>query len=172
MSIRGFAREASFILYLTENNIALYKPVGLKQRGDKSDIALFSIKDNKHFFFQVKGASIAKCIFNGEKSIVTVETRLTRGRFNDHPTQSRLYLLTDFDYLIVSLDTCFSQKYLLEIGESLEFTWQFYVIPTADLAVYSKFPNRIAPFQYLNYNKIQKYRITDEWLNNWQKNMS
>ena len=55
-------------------------------------------------FFRLKVFLQTIVFFNGKDSIIATETQLTRGRVSNHPTQSRLYLKTDFDYLILCVD--------------------------------------------------------------------
>ena len=45
-----------------------------------------------------------------KNSIIDIETQLSRGRVNDHPTQSRLYHFTDFEYLILALDPSYARR--------------------------------------------------------------
>ena len=154
MSIRGFGREVAIKEMLSRYNIQFsdkpnnYRPI----RGDKSDLVL--IHNNQYTFVQIKGISTSNCRFNGVHSIIATETQLTRGRRNDHPTQSRLYLNTDFSHLILAVDPPIN--YL--ISQSPE--WAFFCIPTTDLRKYSKFPNRINPIQKFEWGKLQEYKLT------------
>lgn len=169
MAIRGFAREVAFKSYLNYKTI-IYKnpPECGRERADKSDIALIR-KTSGHFkYLQVKGASLRICRFEGLNSRVGIETQLTRGRVNDHPTQSRLYLKNDFDYLIVCLDPCIARQYLNEIGREPKLEWQFFSIPTSDLVAHPRFHRRIKSHQYLSYLDLIKYRISNDWLGYWQ----
>jgi hypothetical protein len=92
-----------------------------------------------------------------------------RGRVNDHPTQSRLYLKTDFDYLIVGIDPSLVQKYHLEVNLSSELTWEFYAIPTDKLIGHPRMPHRLNSLQKLRYLDFQNYLIGKDWLDSWRK---
>lgn len=147
MSIRGFAREVVIKRYLKSNNISFTDKPSLykKERGEKADLAI--IGKSKNYFIQVKGISTNNCIFSGTDSIIATETQLTRGRVNDHPTQSRLYLVTDFDYLILAIDPPIS--YMIYNDPS----WNIFLIPSNKLRTHPRFPNR--------YNPIQKFSAKD-----------
>ncbi len=168
MSIRGFAREKYFKDLLKDKNIKQLKPTECKRtRGDKSDLVLINKSNNQYVYFQIKGVSINYCVFNGNNSVVGTETQLTRGRVNDHPTQSRLYLTTDYDYLIIGIDPCISQKYALEVKKTPNFKWEYYSIPTTILEVHKTYSNRIKSAQIFNYLDLQNYRINEDWFYNW-----
>lgn len=168
MNFRGFAREIAFRDYLTSLNVKLY-PVSItkNKRFDKSDLALRYQKDKKYYLFQIKGPSINLCKLKGQDSIITIETQLTRGRVNDHPTQSRLYFQNDFDYLILSLDPCVS--HLCMGNKAAELSWQFYAIPTKDLKTHREFQKRLKSMQTFTYMELQKYRVNSDWINMWEK---
>lgn len=170
MNIRGFAREFWFINLLLTQKIIYFDPKKVRlHRGDKADLALRLAEDKRYVFFQMKGVSINCCSFNGINSIVGVETQLTRGRVNDHPTQSRLYLDTDFDYLIVGLDPPLVQRYNLELEKQVPLHWEFYVLPVARLARHSKFLNRLKSVQSFRYQELQQYRVSSEWFAQWER---
>ena len=154
MSIRGFAREIAIEEMLSRYHIQFSRtPNNYRaNRGDKADLVL--IKNNKYTFVQVKGISTNNCSFNGTRSVIATETQLTRGRCNDHPTQSRLYLNTDFSHLILAVDPPIN--YL--ISKTAE--WAFFYIPTSDLRKYPTLPHRINPIQKFDWNKLQEYRLT------------
>jgi hypothetical protein len=154
MSIRGFARESAIEEMLRRFHIQFSRTPNSYRanRGEKADLVL--IKDNKYTFVQVKGISTNKCIFDGQHSVIATETQLTRGRCNDHPTQSRLYLNTDFSYLILAVDP--PVNYLI----SQKAEWAFFYIPTTDLRKYPTLPHRINPIQKFDWNKLQKYKLT------------
>ena len=161
MAIRGWAREIAINNLFAQNKINFYHPTTIKKnRGDKSDFAL-ERKCGGFDFFQVKGVSTNNCTFNGEKSIIATETQLTRGRVNDHPTQSRLYLSTDFDYLVLCLDPPIARLFSNEIGIENGLKWQFYFIPTIELQNHHVFINRLKSLQTFNVIDIEKYRIND-----------
>lgn len=170
MAIRGFAREIFLNAYLTQNKIQIFDPIEHRaERGEKSDLTLFHNADNTYRFFQVKGVSTNNCRFNGLSSIVGVETQLTRGRVNDHPTQSRLYLYSDFDYLIIGIDPVIAQRYHLESEITPSLEWELYAIPTNQLVPHHKMNWRLKSLQKLKYSDLQQYRITDQWLKQWKK---
>ena len=143
MSIRGFAREVVVKRYL--NSIGVHysdKPsLYRKDRGEKADLAI--IKKNGTLFIQVKGISTSNCVFNKLDSIIATETQLTRGRINDHPTQSRLYKVTDFDYLLLAIDPPISYTIFKEP------TWKIFLVPSTKLKKHARYTNR--------YNTLQKY---------------
>jgi len=168
MSIRGFAREIQFHYIMTSSNKKLYNPsIYRKERGDKSDFMLKRKSDDRNFFFQMKGISTNNCVFKGNESFVACETQLTRGRVNDHPTQSRLYLKSDFDYLIIGLDPAVSKKYYNEIGIKNKLQWAFFAIPTKDLEVHNKMPHRLKSLQMIKFTEILSYLIDDSWIDLW-----
>ncbi|KAA6325690.1 hypothetical protein EZS27_025129 [termite gut metagenome] len=155
MSIRGFAREVALKSFLDNQNINYSnKPTELrKKRGDKSDLAIKKY-NGEYIFIQVKGISTNNCIFNKENSIIATETQLTRGRVNDHPTQSRLYLETDFDYLLLCLDPPIS--YMVGIGEK----WIFCIISSSKLKKHSKITNRFNSLQKFTLQELLKHEMT------------
>ena len=110
MNIKGFARELAVRHFLEMAGITIYDPsVAGKPRPEKSDLALLS-KQNNFVRFQVKGITLRGSKLDGENSIIDIETQLSRGRVNDHPTQSRLYHFTDFEYLILALDPSYARR--------------------------------------------------------------
>lgn len=121
------------------------------ERGDKSDLAVLNDHSRYHFI-QVKGCSVNNCRFDGDMKIAT-ETQLTRGRVNDHPTQSRLYLASDFDYLALCIDPPISNR----IGLGAE--WAFCLIPSSELRRHAKFGNRYASMQTFSKNDILRFRV-------------
>jgi hypothetical protein len=153
MSIRGFAREVAITRMLKTAGVSVLNPVSVRpERGDKADFAVRV--SSSYVFFQVKGVSTSNCRFDGQESIVGTETQLTRGRVNDHPTQSRLYLNTDFDYLILALDPPLVKRFESELGnDDEELRWAIYCIPTANLRNHPDMPHRI--------NAIQRFRYQD-----------
>ena len=168
MAIRGFAREAMFQSFLADNDVATWNPSNVRRdRPDKADHALQIINSDEYRFFQMKGLSVGNCRFVKDQPIVGVETQLTRGRVNDHPTQSRLYLATDFDYLIIGIDPPLNLLYEVCIGEEPLLTWRFYAIPSGILQRHPVFTNRYKSVQTFNYNVIQQYKINNLWCANW-----
>lgn len=171
MSIRGFARETAFREMLDKNHIINIKPDNTYRRdgrANKSDRMLIT-QNGEAGFLQIKGLSVLHCSFLGKKSTVAVETQLTRGRVNDHPTQSRLYLRSDFEYLIISIDPSLVQKYRAEINLSSKLVWEFYAIPTNILMGHHNMPHRIKSMQYFNYIDMQEFLVDSNWLNMWRK---
>lgn len=168
MSIRGFAREIAVKNLFKKNGIDIRNPVRLRTvRGDKADIAVNISGQN--VFFQIKGVSTNNCKFRGKESIVATETQLTRGRVNNHPTQSRLYLKTDFDYLILALDPPLVQLYEYEYGNSVPLHWKLFFIPTDELREHSKITNRLNSLQKFKYGTLLKYEINDKTIHNLLK---
>jgi hypothetical protein len=161
MNIRGFAREAAIRSIFFEKNITVYAPIDLNRvRADKSDFAL-KTSDDQYDFFQVKGVSANYCKFQGEKSTLSIETQLTRGRINDHPTQSRLYLKTDFDFLILCLDPALTRLFDAEINRNDGIYWRFFCIPTFNLAVHPNFQHRIKAIQTFKLSELEKYECNE-----------
>lgn len=164
MAIRGWAREVAIRKFLVQSKVNWVHSVSVKKiRGDKSDFALKK-KTGGYDFFQVKGVSTNNCSFNGKKSVLATETQLTRGRVNDHPTQSRLYLITDFDYLILCVDPPLVKMFDKEIGIDKGLYWKYYCIPTSELQVHHIFKNRLKSLQNFNILDIEKYQIKKEGL--------
>lgn len=168
MNMRGFAREVAVISFLKNHNIKLYNPsVSRKARSDKADLALKKSKSHRYSLIQIKGVTLNQCRFSGRNSTVAIETQLTRGRANDHPTQSRLYLCNDFDYLVFVLDPGVSSKFMREINIKGKMEWQFYAIPVKALSKHHKFSRRLKSMQIFRYLDIQEYRINKKWLKLW-----
>jgi hypothetical protein len=160
MALRGWAREVAISNLLKEYKIKTIKPTIVRNsRGDKSDFALRK-KTKEYDFFQVKGVSTNNCLFNGKKSIIATETQLTRGRVNDHPTQSRLYLTTDFDFLILCVDPALVKMYDKELEIDKGLYWKYYCIPVKELEVHHVFKNRLKSLQSFNILEIEKYKVS------------
>ena len=170
MAIRGFAREIAFGDYLKVKGILLFDPSkSSRTRSDKSDVAVVHFASNKYCLLQIKGLSTNNCRFTGKDSTVAIETQLTRGRVSDHPTQSRLYLVSDFDFLIIGIDPCLTFKYLSEIDASPELLWKFYAVPTKELERHHKIHRRLKSLQVFKYIDLGKFAIGKDWLNLWKK---
>lgn len=169
MAIRGFARETAFIAYLDRNDVASLSPSAVREdRADKSDHALKDMPTGAYYFLQMKGLSVNNCDLMALDPVVATETQLTRGRVNDHPTQSRLYLSSDFDFLIIGIDPPLSLIYQKSIGIAHpKLEWQFYAIPTRDLATHPQMPHRLKSLQKFKYKENQKYRIDGKWCERW-----
>jgi hypothetical protein len=171
MSIRGFAREYSLNKLLAKHGVAVYHPAHCsRHRADKSDLALMNSWDEGCTHFQVKGVTFSQCKLSLRDPIIDIETQLSRGRVNDHPTQSRLYLSNDFDYLIVAVDpflTKHLKKQFLRIES--EPSWSFYVINSQDLSKHPLYPNRVKSHQQIPYSTLLKYEIKNEWFPKWRQ---
>ena len=112
----------------------------------------------------MKGVSTNNCSFQSNSLVVAIETQLTRGRVNDHPTQSRLYLKTDFDLLIIALDPALSLTYKKASGETdSNLTWEFYAIPVEDLGTHHVYQTRLKSLQKFTYHDLQKYRLEEDF---------
>lgn len=148
MSIRGFASELIVKKIFELKKIKFSeKPEKFKsERGEKADLAVF-FDQNIPSYIQIKGVSIRNCKIDGINSIIACETQLTRGRINDHPTQSRLYEISDFNSLMLCIDPSLS-KSIFDIS-----SWLIFLIPSDSLKRHNKYPNR--------YNAIQKFKATD-----------
>lgn len=158
MSIRGFSREVAFKNLLNQYSIKTLDPTTLnKERGDKADFAVSTSSGFK--YFQVKGISTNNCKFDGDNSTVATETQLTRGRVNDHPTQSRLYLRADFEYLILVLDPPQTALFEQEIGNEPILEWKVFCIPTVNLTSHSTMSHRLNSLQRLNYNDLKNHEL-------------
>ena len=129
------------------------------ERADKSDHAVRTKQGYK--FLQIKGLSTTKCDFSQTNPILIVETMLTRGRVNDHPTQSRLYYITDFDYLVIGIDPPITSICHKCCGFTPAFEWEFYTIPTSELQKHKKIPHRLNALQKFTYMEIQQYKMND-----------
>lgn len=171
MSIRGFAKEVAFTELLNEHGVINLKPDNQYRtdgRANKSDLMLITTKGELKFL-QVKGLSVNNCKFAGRTSTVAIETQLTRGRVNDHPTQSRLYLRTDFDYLVLGIDPSLVQKYRTEVNLKSDLVWEFYAIPTNVLEGHPQMPHRLKSLQTFKYLDIQEFLIDTNWFSSWRK---
>jgi hypothetical protein len=160
MSIRGFIREVVFKESLTASGVKFVNPSETgKPRFDKADLAI-PVRD-KFVMLQMKGISTNNCKFDLSDPEIATETQLTRGRVNDHPTQSRLYLKSDFDTLIIGLDPPVTQLCRERLGQRPELKWEFYAIPVAELEVHGTMPHRLKSLQKFRYSQLQKYLVTD-----------
>lgn len=160
MSIRGFAREYVFEKFLLKLNLELANPTAVRPlRGDKADHAFLTSEGYK--FLQMKGISTNNCNFTLSDPLIAVETQLTRGRVNDHPTQSRLYLKSDFDFLVIGLDPSIVHLCRQQSGLANNFDWEFYIIPTSDLSTHHVYSNRLKSLQKFNYKLLQEFRLTE-----------
>lgn len=155
MSIRGFAREIIIKKILTSKGV-LFSDEPLKfrpSRGEKADLAVFTKTGTK--FIQIKGVSTNNCDFKGKDSTIATETQLTRGRVNDHPTQSRLYMVTDFEYLILAVDPAIS--YMVYNKPQ----WQFFLIPSSQLEIHRKYNRRYKSLQKFKASELVQYDLLE-----------
>lgn len=159
MNLRGFAREKAFKNYSQEIGLKLLKPIITgRKRHEKADYV--ALIDNVYEYYQIKGISTNNCNLYLKDPIIATETQLTRGRVNDHPTQSRLYRYTDFDYLILCLEPPIVRICHEMYHQSLEIEqWEFYKISMKLLKRHSKFSNRIKSIQKFLYSTLQMYKI-------------
>lgn len=171
MNMRGFIREHVFTMKLLKNGIKSY-PVTITglARSNKCDIVLKK-KDNRYVCFQVKGLTWNGCTLNKENTTIDCETQLSRGRVNDHPTQSRLYMDTDFEYLIIAIDPPYANTLSLETFGTANYSWNFYCIPMSQLRKHPKYTHRVSSHQYIKYQELQQYRIHDDWFSIWKKEL-
>lgn len=160
MSIRGFAREAVFRRLAQGMGLDMRRPEELRRhRADKADHGLTTKAGV--VFLQMKGVSTNNCDFTKEDPVLATETQLTRGRVNDHPTQSRLYQAKDFDYLVLGMDPAVVHACHPPAKPRTEgWDWEFYVIPSAQLERHHVFPNRYKTLQKFTYKGLQKYKFT------------
>lgn len=157
MSIKGFAREYVFTNYAKKINMTLENPaVTGRDRYDKADFVTKT--DNKYKFYQMKGLSINHCKLDIEDPIIATETQLTRGRVNDHPTQSRLYLVKDFDYLLLAIEPSIANM-CKKLPLTSDSTWEFYSIPVSGLEPHHKYNNRLKSVQRFRYSDLARYKI-------------
>jgi hypothetical protein len=150
MNIRGFARE-----YVLKKILTLIgkKYVNVKKqskRSEKADLSIY-VDNDKPSKVQVKGLSVTKCNFDGVNSELVVETQLTRGHINDHPTQSRLYQWDDFEYLVLGIDPAITYTVF---GKAC---WHFYLIPSSVLTRHYRFSNRYNDKQSFIAKELEKY---------------
>jgi hypothetical protein len=169
MSVRGFACEHALIDILKQRGKTVLEPTHCsRDRANKSDLALVLASGSGCRHFQVKGLTFSQCLVDAEEPIVDIETQLSRGRVNDHPTQSRLYLESDFDGVIVALGPPMADTFLAATGQNREGSWKFYEIPTSDLVRHPSYPTRIKSHQRLAFLDLQAYSIDDAWLSQWR----
>lgn len=166
MSVRGFIRERVFNDALDVSGVSHLDPMSTgRVRADKADVVL-RVPGKSDIFIQMKGISTNNCKFDRADPEIATETQLTRGRVNDHPTQSRLYLNSDFDFLVLAVDPPVAQicgaKAKIEPG----LDWEFYAIPTATLRKHAAMPHRLNAVQKFSYSELQQFRVQD-WANHF-----
>lgn len=156
MSIRGFLRESRFQQTFKSFGIEIDSAQGHRpDRSDKADFVI-STKAGKSFL-QLKGVSTNNCDFTLSDPVIATETQLTRGRVNDHPTQSRLYLVSDFDTLILVLDPPIVEM----ITGAGNLRWGFYAIPVSALATHRSMPHRLASLQKFKYSELKRFELSE-----------
>lgn len=167
MNMRGFIREHILHKTLTRNHIKVYPSsvTGLP-RSDKCDLVLKK-NDNRFVRFQVKGLTWNGCKLKGFNTMIDCETQLSRGRVNDHPTQSRLYRTDDFEGLIIAIDPPYTNKLTLETFNRPDYNWSFFAIPTRLLRTHPNYPNRVFSHQYIYFRELQEYRVGADWFDSW-----
>ncbi len=168
MAIRGFAREIAFSNYIKAHSVKIYNPSSARtERSDKADYALR--RSGKYVFMQMKGVSTNHCDFSADVPLIATETQLTRGRVNDHPTQSRLYLNSDFDFLILGIDPPINKLCQAKILQEAKLEWAFYAIPTEKLEKHKAMPNRLKYLQKFLYTDLQKYKVLPDWFEPYEQ---
>lgn len=167
MNMRGFIREKKFESTLSSYGVHTF-PVNItgKDRSDKCDIVL-KAKCGEYVRFQVKGLTWNGCKLKCGQAIIDCETQLSRGRVNDHPTQSRLYKVTDYEHLIIAIDPPYTNSLSLSVLGRPDYSWRFYAIPMSDLRKHPRYPNRVFSHQMIPYNILQKYLIEPDWFEQW-----
>ena len=164
MAIKGFAAEKVFKKKLESQNVNHIDPKNTSRiRKEKSDIVLTEASTQEEKFFQIKGISLGNCKLDDKEIILAAETQLTRGRVNNHPTQSRLYRSDDFEFLLLGVNPTISHR------ANLGFSWHFYAIPAHALRNHSKFSNRFNAVQRFTLDGLSVYEISDSWYERWAK---
>lgn len=167
MNMRGFIREHILLRYLTAHSIKTYPTTitGL-ERSDKCDLVLKNLNNN-YVRFQIKGLTWGGTVLDKINTKIDCESQLSRGRVNDHPTQSRLYKVTDFENLIIVIDPPYSNTLSLHTFKRYDYQWNFYSIPMSKLRKHHVYSNRVASHQHKLYKELQKYRIDLPWMKQW-----
>ncbi len=171
MNMRGFIREYQLINFLNSQGIRVYPTyvTGL-ERSDKCDIVLKD-KNDRFVRFQVKGLTWASCVINNDATIIDCETQLSRGRVNDHPTQSRLYKNTDFEAVIIAVDPPYTNTLTKATFGTTNYNWSFYCLPEPVLRKHPSYPNRIFSHQRFLFKDLQNYLINNTWVNKLKKEL-
>lgn len=169
MNMRGFIREQVLHNILSNHSIKSY-PVNITacERSDKCDFVLKNTRD-EYIRFQIKGLTWKGCKLNGVQTIIDCETQLSRGRVNDHPTQSRLYKSTDFEYLMIAMEPPYSNTLCLHVYGKYNYNWNFYSVPMSRLRKHPKYLTRVFSHQYISYLELQDFLINDTWFTQWKK---
>lgn len=167
MNMRGFIREHILLKHLAAHRIKAYSPeITELERSDKCDLVLKNLNNN-YVRFQVKGLTWNGTNLDGINTTIDCESQLSRGRVNDHPTQSRLYKVTDFENLIIAIDPPYSNTLSIHTYKKYDYHWNFYCIPMSKLRKHHIYTNRVASHQYISYKELQKYRIDSSWMDQW-----
>lgn len=167
MNMRGFIREKKLEGILSSHGVRSFSVnITGKERSDKCDIVL-QAKSGEYVRFQVKGLTWNGCKLNRGQTVIDCETQLSRGRVNDHPTQSRLYKTTDYEYLIIAIDPPYTNSLSLSLWGTPDYNWRFYAIPMSDLRTHPQYPNRVFSHQMISYDVLQKYLIERNWFGQW-----
>lgn len=127
--------------------------------------------NNNYVRFQIKGLTWNGTALDGIKTTIDCESQLSRGRVNDHPTQSRLYKITDFENLIIAIDPPYSNTLSIQTFKRYDYRWNFYCIPMSKLRKHHVYTNRVASHQYISYKELQKYRMDSPWMNQWMSEL-
>lgn len=169
MNMRGFLREQVLFRRLRDDGIRPISPeeAGTK-RTAKRDVVLHH-GDGDYHCFQVKGLTWRGCKLAGEKSVIDCETQLTRGRVNDHPTQSRLYQINDFDAVIFAVDPPYANALSREVYGKPDYTWRFFCVPVSELWCHHVYSNRIASHKKILYRELKQWEVDAKWLEQWKK---
>lgn len=165
--MRGFIREHILLKQFVAHRIETYPPIitGL-ERSNKCDLVLKNL-NNEYIRFQVKGLTWNGTALNGIDTTIDCESQLSRGRVNDHPTQSRLYKVIDFENLMIAVDPPYSNILSIHTFKKHDYHWNFYCVPMSKLRKHHIYTNRVASHQYILYKELQKYRIDSSWIRQW-----
>lgn len=171
MNLRGFIREHVLKKLLAANKIKSYPAsVTGRTRADKCDLVLKN-RQNEYVRFQIKGLTWKGSAFDGLNTKIDCETQLSRGRVNDHPTQSRLYQSSDFDYLIIATEPPYSNTFSLKTFGEYDYRWNFYCVPMSRLRKHPTYTQRVCSHQYILFTELQAYRVDDAWMANWAQEL-
>lgn len=166
MNLRGFIREQHIKKLVRDYGLCTFDPKDITTRPEKVDLVLRDSREN-YVRFQIKGLTFNSSRFKGPESEICCETQLSRGRVNDHPTQSRLYLRTDFDELLIAMDPAYTNTFSEECFGERDYNWSFYSVPVERLRIHKVYPSRLASSQYIPFVELQQYRINEDWFYTW-----
>lgn len=167
MNLRGFIRENHIKNLVRNKGLKMFDPSEITDRPEKVDLVLYEKNNGKYVRFQIKGLTFGSSRLKGRDSEVMCETQLSRGRVNDHPTQSRLYLATDFDELLIAVDPAYTNTFSTECFGREDYNWSFYSIPVDKLQRHPRFQSRLKPNQYIRFDHLQDYRINNSWFDHY-----